>query len=37
MRELFEWFGLSELPQNEKRARLVQIVRQNGLIEPWEF
>jgi hypothetical protein len=37
MRELFEWFGLSELPQNEKRAMLVQIVRENGLIEPWEF
>ena len=37
MRELFEWFQLSELSQNEKRARLVQIVRQDGLIEPWEF
>jgi hypothetical protein len=34
---VYEWYGLSELSQNEKRARLVQIVRDEGLIEPWEF
>jgi FHA domain-containing protein len=37
LRELFERFNLSELPQNEKRAKLVQIVREEGLIEPWEY
>jgi hypothetical protein len=37
LRLLYEWYGLSELSQNEKRAKLVQIVRDEGLIEPWEF
>jgi hypothetical protein len=37
LRAVYEWYGLSELSQNEKRARLVQIVRDEGLIEPWEF
>jgi hypothetical protein len=37
LKRLYEMFDLSELAQNEKRARLVEIVREEGLIEPWEF
>jgi hypothetical protein len=37
LKRLYEIFDLSELAQNEKRARLVEIVREEGLIEPWEF
>ena len=37
LRVLFERFGLSELPQNEKRARLVASVLVSGLISPREF
>lgn len=37
LRVLFERFGLSELPQNEKRARLVAAVLVSGLIAPREF
>ncbi|HUA45522.1 MAG TPA: hypothetical protein VMA77_09865 [Solirubrobacteraceae bacterium] len=34
MRHLFERFGLGELPQNEKRTRLVTIVLGSGLLAP---
>jgi hypothetical protein len=37
LRVLFERFGLSELPQNEKRARLAASVLLSGLISPREF
>jgi hypothetical protein len=37
LRVLFERFGLSELPQNEKRARLVASVLVSRLILPREF
>jgi hypothetical protein len=37
LRVLFERFGLSELPQNEKRARLVASVLVAGLLSPREF
>jgi predicted ArsR family transcriptional regulator len=32
LRTLFEKFGLSELPQNTKRVRLVELALQGGLI-----
>jgi hypothetical protein len=37
MRALFDRCGLSELPQNEKRARLVATALVSGLIDPREF
>ncbi len=37
LRVLFERFGLSELPQNEKRARLVAGVLAAGVLSPREF
>jgi len=37
LRVLFERFGLSELPQNEKRARLVATVLVSGLLSAREF
>jgi hypothetical protein len=37
MRILFERFGLVELPQNEKRTRLVTIVLGSGLLAPHDF
>lgn len=37
MRHLFERFGLEELPQNEKRTRLVTIVLGSGLLVPHDF
>jgi pSer/pThr/pTyr-binding forkhead associated (FHA) protein len=37
LRVLFERFGLSELPQNEKRAQLVASVLVSGLLSPREF
>jgi FHA domain len=37
LRVLFERFDLSELPQNEKRARLVATVLVSGLLSPREF
>ena len=37
MRRLFERFGLDELPQNEKRTRLVTIVLGSGLVAPHDF
>jgi pSer/pThr/pTyr-binding forkhead associated (FHA) protein len=37
LRELFEQFSLSELPQNEKRNRLVAKVLDSGLIPPHDF
>jgi FHA domain len=37
LRVLFERYGLSELPQNEKRARLVAIVLDAGVLVPRDF
>jgi hypothetical protein len=37
LRKLFERFGLSDLPQNEKRSRLVAIVLASGILEPHDF
>jgi hypothetical protein len=37
LRVLFERFGLGDLPQNEKRSRLVAIVRSSGLLAPHDF
>jgi len=37
MHDLFERFGLSELPQNEKRQRLVTIVLGDGLLVRHDF
>lgn len=37
LRVLFERFGLSKLPQNEKRARLVASVLVSGVLSPREF
>jgi pSer/pThr/pTyr-binding forkhead associated (FHA) protein len=37
LRELFEQFGLSDLPQNEKRTRLVAIALDSGLLAPHDF
>ena len=37
LRVLFERYGLSELPQNEKRARLVATVLDAGVLLPREF
>jgi hypothetical protein len=37
MRVLFRRFGYEELPQNEKRARLVATVLASGMLAPHEF
>jgi pSer/pThr/pTyr-binding forkhead associated (FHA) protein len=37
LRVLFERFGLSELPQNEKRARLAATVLVRGIVKPREL
>ncbi len=37
LRILFDRFGLADLPQNEKRTRLVAIVRESGLLPPHVF
>jgi DNA-binding CsgD family transcriptional regulator len=37
LRLLFDRFGLGELPQNEKRSRLVSIVLDAGLLVPHDF
>jgi len=37
LRVLFERYGLSELPQNEKRARLVATVLDAGVLVPRDF
>jgi hypothetical protein len=37
LRSLFERFGLGDLPQNEKRSRLVDIVLGSGLLAPHDF
>ena len=37
LRVLFERYGLSELPQNEKRARLVATVLDAGVLLPRDF
>jgi len=34
---LFERYGLSQLPQNEKRARLVAAVLDSGVLAPRDF
>ena len=37
LRVLFERYGLGELPQNEKRARLVATVLLSGVLTAKEF
>jgi DNA-binding NarL/FixJ family response regulator len=37
LRVLFERFQLGELPQNEKRSRLVAIVLSSGVLAPHDF
>ena len=37
MRDLFERFGLGDLPQNEKRMQLAALVRASGLLAPHDF
>lgn len=37
LRVLFERWGLSQLPQNEKRARLVALVLEAGVLPPRDF
>jgi hypothetical protein len=37
LRILFERFGVGELPQNEKRSRLVAIVLSSGVLVPRDF
>ena len=37
LRVLFERFGLGELPQNEKRARLAATVLATGALSPRDF
>jgi FHA domain len=37
LRVLFDRFGLGELPQNEKRSRLVSIVLASGVLAPHDF
>ena len=37
LRVLFERFGLGDLPQNEKRSRLVAIVLSSGVLAPHDF
>src|ERR1700733_4747829 len=37
LRVLFERYGLSQLPQNEKRARLVATVLEAGVLAPRDF
>ena len=34
---LFERFGLDDLPQNQKRARLAAIALVNGVVKQHEF
>jgi len=37
LRELFDQFGLGELPQNEKRSKLVSIVLDSGVLVAHDF
>ena len=37
LRVLFERYSLSQLPQNEKRARLVAAVLDSGVLAPRDF
>jgi hypothetical protein len=37
LRELFDAFGIGELPQNEKRSRLVKLVLESGTLHPHDF
>jgi hypothetical protein len=37
LRELFDQFGLGDLPQNEKRGRLVSTVLDSGILAPHDF
>jgi hypothetical protein len=37
LRKLFDRFGIGELPQNEKRSRLVSIALSSGILAPHDF
>jgi hypothetical protein len=37
LRVLFEHFGLQDLPQNQKRARLAATALVNGVVAPHEL
>ena len=37
LRVLFERFGLDDLPQNQKRARLAAVALVNGVVKQHEF
>jgi DNA-binding NarL/FixJ family response regulator len=37
LRVLFDRFGLGDLPQNEKRSRLVSLVLESGTLVPRDF
>jgi hypothetical protein len=37
LRGLFERYGYGELPQNEKRSRLVSTVLSTGVLAPRDF
>jgi hypothetical protein len=37
LRVLFDRFGLTELPQNEKRSRLVSTLLSSGVLAPHDF
>jgi FHA domain len=37
LRELFDRFGLGDLPQNEKRSRLVSLLLSSGVLAPHDF
>jgi DNA-binding NarL/FixJ family response regulator len=37
LRVLFDRFGLSDLPQNEKRARLAAMILAGGALTPRDF
>ena len=37
LRVLFERFGLDDLPQNQKRARLAAVALVNGVVRQHEF
>ena len=37
MRALFGRFGIEDLPQNAKRARLVEMALQSGIVAPHEL
>uniref|UniRef100_UPI0032998714 LuxR C-terminal-related transcriptional regulator n=1 Tax=Salmonella enterica TaxID=28901 RepID=UPI0032998714 len=37
MRNLFERFGVAELPQNRKRVRLAELALRSGVVTPRDF